>query len=295
MLDFRLKVFATVAKRLSFTKASQELYISQPAVTKHIQELEQQFSTKLFTRNGTSIDLTLSGKILLEKTNQIFEIYRETEFEINKVNNKLKGNLKIGASTTIAQYILPEILVKFHSYYEDIHIDLTSQNTEKISDLLKKNKIDIGIIEGPFQSPQFDYIPLMLDEIVLVARVGHPLSSKTLSVKDLAELDFVSREKGSGTQDFIDSELQKSKLLASKLHVIMNLDSTESIKNYLAQSDAMAFLSVSSITNELKYNKLNIIDIKHFEIKRQFQFIVLKGEQSELVRLFMKTCGIMKK
>jgi len=94
--------------------------------------------------------------------------------------------LKIGASTTIAQYILPEILVKFHSYYEDIHIDLTSQNTEKVSDLLKKNKIDIDIIEGPFQSAKFDYIPFMLDEIVLVARGAHPLSNKTISVKDLA-------------------------------------------------------------------------------------------------------------
>lgn len=94
--------------------------------------------------------------------------------------------MKIGASTIIAQYILPEILVKFHSYYEDIHIDLTSQNTEKVSDLLKKNKIDIDIIEGPFQSAKFDYIPFMLDEIVLVARGAHPLSNKTISVKDLA-------------------------------------------------------------------------------------------------------------
>lgn len=105
----------------------------------------------------------------------------------------------------------------------------------------------------------------------------------------------MSSEKGSGTKDFIDSELQKSKLLASKFNVIIDIDSTESIKNYLAQSDAMAFLSVSSITNELKHNKLNIFDIKHFEIKRPFHFIVLKGEQSELVRLFMKTCSIMKK
>lgn len=295
MFDFRLKVFSTVAKRLSFTKASQELYISQPAVSKHIQELEQQLSTKLFTRNGTSIELTASGKILLEKSNQIFEIYRETEFEINKLNNKLKGNLKIGASTSIAQYILPEILVKFHSYYEDIHIDLTSQNTDRISELLKKNKIDIGIIEGPFQSAQFDYIPFMLDEIVLVARSGHPFCNKTLSLKELTEIDFISREKGSGTQDFIDSELQKKNIQASKLKVIMNLDSTESIKNYLAQSDAMAFLSVSSITNELKYNKLSIVDIKQFEIKRQFQYIILKGEQSELVKLFLKTSGIMTK
>lgn len=293
MFDFRLKVFSCVAKRLSFTKAAQELHISQPAVTKHIQELEQQLSTKLFTRNGTSIDVTSSGKILLEKSNLIFEIYREAEFEINKLNNKLKGNLKIGASTTIAQYILPEILVKFHSYYEDIHIELTSQNTDKVSELLKNNSIDLGIIEGPFQSPLFDYIPFISDEIVLVARTGHPLANRTLAMKDLHDIDLISRENGSGTQDFIDSELRKMKIPTTEFKKIMNLDSSESIKNYLVHSNAMAFLSVSTITNELKYNKLSIIDVKQFEIKRQFQIIIPKGETPELVKLFMKTCGIM--
>lgn len=293
MLDFRLKVFSCVAKRLSFTKAAQELHISQPAVTKHIKELEQHLLTKLFTRNGTSISLTESGVILLEKSNKIFEIYREAEFEINQINNKLKGHLRIGASTTMAQYILPEILVKFHSYYQEVHIDLTSQNSDRISELLKNNTIDIGIIEGPFQFPQFEYIPFISDEIVLVAKASHPLANKTITVKELSNIDFISRERGSGTQDFINSELKKIKIQSSHLNTVMNLDSSESIKNYLLHSNAMAFLSINTISAELKHNKLCIIDIKNFEIKRQFQFIIPKGEQSALVKLFMKTCGMM--
>ncbi|PTT74180.1 LysR family transcriptional regulator, partial [Chryseobacterium sp. HMWF001] len=136
MFDYRLKVFHTVASRSSFTKASEELNISQPAVTKHIKEIENQLNTKLFDRKGTSIQLTQSGKILFEYAEKIRNIYRDLEFEIHQINQKHQGKLIIGASTTVAQYILPEILAKFKSYYKDLKIELITHNTEMISELL---------------------------------------------------------------------------------------------------------------------------------------------------------------
>lgn len=288
MFDYRLKVFHTVASRLSFTKASEELHISQPAVTKHIKEIETQLGAKLFDRKGTSIQLTQSGKILYEYAEKIRNIYRDLEFEISQINQQHKGKLIIGASTTVAQYILPEILAKFNSYYKDIKIELLTGNTEAISDLLKEEKIDLGIIEGESQSPYFDYKPFKADEIVLAAKSNHPLAHKTLQIKDLYDIDLVFREQGSGTLEFIQNRLKGKEINISDLRTVMQLGSSESIKNYLLHSECMAFLSISTILNELKNNTLTVIDIKNFSIERDFHFILPKGEQSELIKLFLR-------
>jgi len=288
MFDYRLKVFHTVASRSSFTKASEELNISQPAVTKHIKEIENQLNTKLFDRKGASIQLTQSGKILFEYAEKIRNIYRDLEFEIHQINQKYQGKLIIGASTTVAQYILPEILAKFKSYYKDLKIELITHNTEMISELLKDGKIDLGIIEGESQSAYFDYQKFKADEIVLIAKANHPLANKTLNVKDLYEIELILREQGSGSLEFIQNRLKEKGIIAENLNVVIQLGSSESIKNYLLHSDALAFLSVSTVLNELKNNQLTIIDIKNFSIERNFHFILPKGEQSEVIRLFLK-------
>lgn len=288
MFDYRLKVFHTVASRSSFTKASEELNISQPAVTKHIKEIENQLNTKLFDRKGTSIQLTKSGQILFEYAEKIRNIYRDLEFEINQLNKQHKGKLIIGASTTVAQYILPEILAKFNSYYKDIKIELITHNTEIISELLKEGKIDLGIIEGESQSNYFDYQTFKADEIVLVAKANHSLVNKILNIKDLYHLELIFREPGSGSLEFIQNRLKEKGISLDELNIVMQLGSSESIKNYLLYSNSLAFLSISTVLNELKNNQLSIIDIKNFSIERNFHFILPKGEQSELIRLFLK-------
>ncbi|MDR2238312.1 MAG: LysR family transcriptional regulator [Chryseobacterium sp.] len=288
MFDYRLKVFHTAASRLSFTKASEELYISQPAVTKHIKEIENQLGTKLFDRKGTSVQLTQSGRILYQYAEKIRNIYRDLEFEISQINEQHKGKLIIGASTTVAQYVLPEILARFNTYYKDIKIELIAHNTEIISDLLKEGKIDLGIIEGESQSSFFDYQSFKADEIVLTAKADHSLAHKTLHLKDLYQLDFIFREQGSGTLEFIHNRLKDKGINPEELHTVIQLGSSESIKNYLLHSDCMAFLSISTILNELKNNTLTVVDIKGFSIERNFHFILPKGEQSELIRLFLR-------
>ncbi|MEY8759249.1 LysR family transcriptional regulator [Chryseobacterium tongliaoense] len=288
MFDYRLKVFHTVASRLSFTKASEELNITQPAVTKHIKEIENQLATKLFDRKGTSIQLTAAGEILFGYAEKIRNLYRDLEFEINQFNQEHKGKLIVGASTTVAQYVLPEILATFHSYYKDIKIELVTHNTEMISTLLKEGKIDVGIIEGESQSSYFEYHPFKADEIVLVAKAGHPLAHKNLHLKDLYHLDLIFREQGSGTQEFIQNRLKEKGIQMEDLTVIMQLGSSESIKNYLLHSECMAFLSISTVLTELKNNILSIVDIKNFSIERNFHYILPKGEQSELIKLFLK-------
>ena len=124
MSDFRLRVFSCVAKNLSFTKASQELFISQPAITKHIQELETMYQTRLFERMGNKISLTDAGRLLLEHCEKILEEYGRLEYEMNLLRNEHIGKLRLGASTTIAQYVLPPLLARFIEKFPQVSLSL---------------------------------------------------------------------------------------------------------------------------------------------------------------------------
>lgn len=289
MFDFRLKVFNTVAKRLNFTKAANELNITQPAVSKHIKEIEQQLNTKLFERVGTKISLTLAGKTLLKYTEKIFTVYRELEFEMSQLNQKHAGIFRIGASTTIAQYVLPSLLAAFHQQFKDIKVELSIHNTEVIEQLLIAQKIDLGMIEGRSKNKSFQYSPFIKDEIVLVASAQHPLAHKnTLNIADLKNIPLLLREPGSGTLEIIAFELKSLGIKLNDLKLEMQLANTESIKGYLLHSNCMAFVSIHSVLQELKSNTLIVVDVKNLTILRDFYFIQSQGEQAAIASLFLK-------
>jgi DNA-binding transcriptional LysR family regulator len=288
MFDFRLKVFYTVARRLNFTKAAEELFITQPAVTKHIHEIESYYKTQLFERNGTRITLTPAGAVLLEHTEQLFTIYRNIEFDLAAMNEHAQGTIRIGASTTVAQYVLPKYLASFKQKFPEITIALTASNTEHIENALTANKIDFGIIEGQSKRPQIKYTSFLKDEMVLCTRTGNPAKKQTISLSALKELPLLMREQGSGSQEVIAAALKKAGIKVSQLNIEMVLESTESIKSYLGSSDSFAFLSVHSILKELKSNELTIIDIKELAIERYFYFVKQQGDNQPLPGLFMK-------
>jgi len=288
MFDFRLKVFHTVAKRLNFTKAADELCITQPAVSRHIQEIENYFKIKLFDRNGTKISLTPAGEVLLQYTNQLFALYSNMEFELNSLNQSHTGKLRIGASTTIAQYVLPPLLADFHKKFRDIKVSLTINNTEQIEQALQNKDIDFGIIEGQSKNTLFKYTEFLNDEIVLIASIQHPLAKREMiTLDELPEIPLLLREPGSGTLEVIAHALKPFGIKISQLRNEMQLGSTESIKSYLLHSDCMAFLSIYSILKELKNKEVTIIDVNGLTIERNFHFIQSYGEAEALPDLFM--------
>lgn len=289
MFDFRLRVFHTVAKRLNFTKAAEELFITQPAVTKHIQEIENHFKVKLFERNGTRIRLTPPGETLLQYTDQLFSIYSNLEFELNSFTQQRTGKLKIGASTTVAQYVLPPVLAAFHKKFADVNISLVINNTEQIERALQEKNIDLGIIEGHSKNNLLKYTEFIKDELVLVARAGHPLARKEfIKPEELLKIPLLLREPGSGTLEVIAHALKPLGIKISQLKNEMQLGSTESMKLYLLNSNAMAFLSVHSILKELQNKECCIVDVKGLSIERHFYFIQLHGQAEALPDLFMK-------
>ncbi len=288
-MNFRLKTFKKVADKLSFTKASKELFITQPAVTKHINNLEQEFNIKLFNRKGNKIELTKAGNILLIYARNIENIYNQLDFELAALNQKQKGKIKIGASTTIIQYILPQLMASFKSKFKDLSVSLITGNTEQIENALNNNEIDLGIIEGQSKRSEFKYLKFLDDEIVLVAKSSNKIVKNTeISLSKLQELPLILREEGSGTLEVISYYLKQKNINFTDLSVEMQFGSTEGIKNYILNSDRLAFLSIQSILNELRRNELSIIEITDFEIKRDFNFIIPEGQQNKIIDLFIK-------
>jgi len=288
-MDFRLKVFYTVALRLNFTKAATELYITQPAVSKHIQELEETYKTKLFERNGSKIALTPAGEILLKHTKNIFEIYREIDFDMSSFINERQGLLRLGASTTISQYIISPVLARFHQKQQDIKVNLLNGNTEQIENALINKEIEIGIVEGQSKNQSIKYVPFIKDELVLICNTKNPLvKQNVISLEDLKSMKFITRERGSGTLEVIEYALKNVGVKLTDLQIEMQLGSTESIKSYLLNSDCFAFMSIHAVDKELKNNELIVLDVENLTIERYFYIITLLGKSDALSELFIQ-------
>lgn len=288
-MDFRLRVFQSVAQNLSFTKASKELFISQPAISKHIQELEIQYKTPLFERAGSKIRLTEAGELLLLHAGQLLAGYRQLDFEMNLLTNHFSGRLSLGASTTIAQYVLPPVLSSFIRKFPDIHVSLMNGNSCEIEQALADGKITLGLVEGSSRQNSMHYVPFMKDELVVVAHVGSSLARfDEITMQQLCTFPLVLRENGSGTLEVLESVLAVHHIKLSALNILIQLGSTESIKLFLENSDCLGIVSVRAVNKELINGTLKIIDVAGFSAERMFSFVELQGQNGGLEESFIR-------
>lgn len=287
MNDFRLKVFQSVARNLSFTKAARELCVSQPAITKHVQELEAAYGMRLFERQGSRIALTDAGRLLLEHCEHILDGYRHLEFEMNLLRNRCAGELRLGASTTIAQYVLPPVLARFTRRFPQVHLSLLNGNSREVEIALQEGRIDLGLVEGIHRQPGLKYTPFLQDELVTVVSTRGKLRvPEEIMPGDLPRLPLVLREKGSGTLDVIGRALEEHGIKLSDLHVLMHLGSTESIKLFLEHADCMGIVSVRSISRELAEGRLRVVEVESMPMHRDFCFVRLQGQEGGLAQTF---------
>jgi len=254
MLDFRLQVFYTVARRLSFTKAAAELFITQPAVTKHIHELENQFGTALFERKGNQILLTAAGQIMQQHAETIAATYRQMEFDLNTLKQKVGGTLRLGGSSTVAQYLLPPILARFHAQYADVAVSLLSGNTQQIEQALLKKDYWISPCWRPNPPQLISGTHLLCrTKIVLVMRADHPLSGRDeLSLDELKTTPMLLRERGSGTLEVIDYALRSVNVKMTDLNVEMYLGKLWKYKIVLIAFALYCFLVDSCLERWIK-------------------------------------------
>lgn len=287
MLDFRLRVFQSVARNLSFTKAAAELYITQPAVTKHIKELESEFSVKLFDRVGNKIHLTNAGLVFQHYAESIVSLHNELSFELHQLSGTFDGNLRIGASTTISQYVIPPMLAKFHERYPEINLSLINGNTEFIEQQLLDSKIDIGIVEGKPGNQDIRYAPFLNDELLVFTATQNRRIPETVGNDDFVKLPLVLRERGSGTLEIIERSLQNQHISTKQLNIIMFLGSTEAIKSFVKTSNGAGIVSRFAIEQELAAGIFRKVNTTGLQFKRQFYFVSPQGpEPTGLAKLF---------
>jgi DNA-binding transcriptional LysR family regulator len=281
--NFRLTVFRKVAAQLSFRKAAEDLYLTQPAVSLQIKALEEELGVALFDRSGSQVGLTPAGKALLGYAEESSRLLREARNAVAGFSGAQTGALTLGASTTIAQYVLPRLLGEFCREYPRIHPTLVSGNTEHIVEAVEKQKISLGLIEGPARSREVKTEPFLEDELVLIASTAHEWSERTsVRCSEIASIPLLMRERGSGTRHVIELALERQGVKRNSLHIVMELDSTEAIKSAVEAGLGIGFVSRWAIAKDLRLNSsFKIVEVEGLHIKRDFLFASASGPEPQ--------------
>ena len=282
MSDFRLLVFQAVARHLSFTKAAQGLFITQPAVTKHVRELERQYGQRLLERRGNRVALTEAGRLLLAHAEAVASSQQQLDDHLLALRDpdEAAGRLRLGASTTLAQYVLPGLLPAFQARYPKVQLTLFNANSEHIAEALLRGELDLGFVEGRSKSRDLHYELLLTDELVAVrcaTAVGPP--AQALPLAEALACPLVLRERGSGTLEVLEFALRMLKIKLNTLNVAFYFDNTEAIKAYLeAAPNALGFVSRRALTRELTGQLLEIVSVAGLHLPRQFEAVWVQGQ-----------------
>jgi DNA-binding transcriptional LysR family regulator len=276
-------VFRAVAEQLSFRKAAEELYLTQPAVSLQIKALEEDIGVQLFDRTGVQIALTAAGGILLRYCEEVRKLLIQTEREIAALRGEHAGHLALGASTTIAQYVLPRLLGEFRREYPGVHLTLISGNTEHIVEAVEKQKIALGFIEGPARSREVKTRPFLEDELVLIASMAHEWAERiSVCCSEIASGPLLMRERGSGTRQVIETALEGQGVKRSSLQIVMELDSTEAIKSAVETGLGVGFVSMWAIAKDRRLgSNFKIVEIAGLDIKREFLVAYSAGPEPQ--------------
>ncbi len=286
-MDYRDSVFMSVAENLSFSKAANDLNISQPAVTRHIKELEERYKTNLFERKGNKIYLTKAGEKVYNTFKEIAQQYRNLDFEIGQMHDSISGEFKIGASSTISQYVIPKVIASFHKRYPKIQIYLMNGNSFEMEKLLLDNKVDIALVENISSQSGIRYRDFLDDELIVVTGKNSVYAKReTIGKDDLLKLPIVLREQGSGTLEVIKQMFSQQNVSFESLNTLIHLGSTESIKNFLQEFDGLAIVSKKAVQNELYLKTLVKLNVTGFAIPRKLRIAYKQGHKSQQVELF---------
>ena len=275
--NFRLKVFRAVAEHLNFHKAAEHLFLTQPAVTLQIKALEDDLGVRLFDRAAGRISLTGQGEVLLGYARKIATLVAEAEQELGAGDGNVSGELSLGVSTTIAQYVLPRLLVAFLAEQPHVEFSLHSGNTSEIVQLLLSGKVSIGLIEGPARDRGVHVEPFMEDELVLIA--PRSFEFEHLSRSQLLPATLLMREQGSGSRRVVEKALEKAGFKLKSFKKVMELDSTEAIKSAVEAGLGLGFVSRWAISKELELGALKVVEVHDVKVTRQFTLITRTGPE----------------
>lgn len=281
--NFRLVVFRTVAEQLSFRKAAEQLYLTQPAVSQQIKALEGELGVLLFDRSGLHPRLTNAGEILLNHARRSRELLQAGAHEITALSGAFAGQLTLGASTTIAQYILPHLLSQFCLEHPRVYPSLISGNTEQIVSAIRDQHVALGFIEGPPRSRDVKIEPFLEDEIVFIVPAAHEWAEReSVSSNEIGSVPLIMRERGSGTRRIVEMALERRGIRRRSLHTVMELDSSEAIKSAVEAGFGAGFVSRWAIAKDARLGHgIRIVALDGVRFHRQLLAVRRKGPDGQ--------------
>lgn len=268
----QIEVFLAVARYSSMTAAAEELHMTQPGVSQTIAELERQMGIRLFDRIGKRLHLTRGGELCRDQLRRIDLLYRETAIRMEAVAGLQEERLRIGASMTLGNYLLPGWMKQFSLLYPGVDLQLTVDNTKRIESALLVNELDMGIVEGVTTAEDLLSTPLFYDPLALVCSGSHPWSKREcINPRELEDEALVIREEGSGTRELVLRVLKDNGIPCRIGHTINNF---EGIKQTVAAGLGISFLSRLAITRELESGILAMVAIENLSMRREFTTVV---------------------
>lgn len=292
MTDERLKTFLTVARCGSLTRAARELYISQPAVTLQIHKLESRYNTALFYRKDRGVELTPAGKLLFEFAQRIGQLYDEASEELGALNGEMRGKLRLGATLTIGEYVLPSVIGQFKSVHPNVDVLLEVGNTRRIVEQVAAGMLDCGLVEGPFGNGLIRAEKLGDDELAVICSPRQRLAGAgSVSLDDLLNEQFILREHGSGTRQVFEDALQQAGVDLQRLQVLMQLGSTQAIKALVSENIGLSVLSRWTVVEDIRQGTLCTVSVQGIDLRRAFNFIYQKDARLSLItQRFINLC-----
>ena len=295
-LDYHLLTFVTVAEKKNFTRAAEELHITQSAVTLSIKALEKKYEVKFFDRTNKYVRLTRAGEILYYHAKRILKEYEQVDSLIHDMTKVVSGPLLIGSSYTFGEYLLPRFISDFMKVHQLIEPKVTIQNSSKIINQVLEGSLDIGIIDGEIKShPQLHITPFEQDELVIIVSADHPLASfRTIDLDSLYGETWILREEGSGTREVIDKLF---KVHAFSPLILRSFGSTQIIKESVEAGIGISIVSNYSIQKELHMKTIHPIRLKNKQINRHFSYVLSKTDihplSVELFTQFLQTKNVL--
>ena len=278
----QLRVFRAVLECNSITEAARSLRVSQPAASKQLADLEASLGVLLVERRSRGVRLTAAGEVLSRHTWRLFQEEEAAERALQALLGLELGQLAVGASTTIGNYIVPALFGELHRAHPNLNLELEIGNTARIRELLIEGRMDLGLTEGLISSGSPDLEALNVevfthDEMVLIIAPGHPLAASAgrLGARELTQLPFIVRERGSGTRDVVEDALARQRI---SIAPVMSLGSTEAVKNAVAAGLGAAFVSRLTVELELSNGRLRVLALEDFRLRRALSLLTLDGK-----------------
>ena len=271
----QLKAFLAVARHGSFSKAAETLYLTQPAISKQVQALEELVGTRLFDRLGRSILLTQAGNILHNHAHVAFQTLEEARETIAQLRGLQRGHLRISAASTIGTYMLPQPLGELKARYPGIEISLAITNKARVVQQVLSHEVELGFVGPPVEPAELEREEYLLDELVLIMAPTHRLAhQESVAVAELVEEVFILREQGSGTREIMEEELARVRVSLKKA---MELGSTEAIKQAVAANLGVSIVSKFAISLEMQKGRLAVAKLPDLNLRRQLFIIYHRG------------------